>query len=60
MTTHYDIIPDIHADIDRLTQTLSTLGYVALGEVWGHPEGRIAAFLRDFIDLGLSFPASSA
>ncbi len=52
MTTHYDIIPDIHADIDRLTQTLSTLGYVAVGEVWGHPERRIAAFLGDFIDTG--------
>jgi hypothetical protein len=52
MTTHYDIIPDIHADIDRLTQTLSTLGYLSDGEVWGHPEGRIAAFLGDFIDMG--------
>jgi hypothetical protein len=52
MTTHYDIIPDIHADIDRLTQTLSTLGYVAHREGWGHPEGRVAAFLGDFIDMG--------
>lgn len=52
MMTHYDIIPDIHADIDRLTQTLSTLGYVAVGKVWGHPERRIAAFLGDFIDTG--------
>lgn len=52
MTTRYDIIPDIHADIDRLTQTLSTLGYVSDREVWGHPEGRIAAFLGDFIDMG--------
>lgn len=25
---HYDIIPDIHADIDRLTRTLLTFGYV--------------------------------
>jgi hypothetical protein len=52
MTTQYDIIPDIHADIDRLTQTLSTLGYLANREVWAHPEGRIAAFLGDFIDMG--------
>ncbi len=52
MTTHYDIIPDIHADIYRLTQTLSTLGYVSDGEIWVHPEGRIAAFLGDFIDMG--------
>ena len=52
MTTHYDIIPDIHADIDRLTQTLLSLGYVADHAVWAHPEGRIAAFLGDFIDMG--------
>jgi predicted MPP superfamily phosphohydrolase len=52
MTAHYDIIPDIHADIDRLTQTLSTLGYVEGRGTWGHPEGRIAAFLGDFIDMG--------
>ncbi|MFT4962140.1 MAG: hypothetical protein ACI92Z_003237, partial [Paracoccaceae bacterium] len=39
MTTHYDIIPDIHADIDRLTQTLSTLGYVEGCGTWAHPEG---------------------
>jgi len=52
MTTQYDIIPDIHADIDRLTQTLSTLGYLANREVWAHPEGRMAAFLGDFIDMG--------
>jgi len=52
MTAHYDIIPDIHGDIDRLTRTLSTLGYVANREVWTHPEGRIAAFLGDFIDMG--------
>ena len=57
MTTHYDIIPDIHVDIDRLTQTLSTLGYAATGEVWEHPERHIAAFLRDFIDIGLCLPA---
>ena len=52
MRVHYDIIPDIHADIERLTHTLSTLGYVAGRETWAHPEGRIAAFLGDFIDMG--------
>jgi hypothetical protein len=52
MTVHYDVIPDIHADIDRLKQTLSTLGYVAGRETWAHPEGRITAFLGDFIDMG--------
>lgn len=49
---HYDIIPDIHADIDRLTRTLLTLGYVPEGASWAHPEGRIAAFLGDFIHMG--------
>ena len=52
MTTQYDIIPDIHADIDRLTRTLLSLGYVADYAAWAHPEGRIVAFLGDFIDMG--------
>jgi len=52
MTTRYDIIPDIHADMDRLTQTLLSLDYVADHAAWAHPEGRIAAFLGDFIDMG--------
>lgn len=52
MTLQYDIIPDVHADIGRLTQTLTTLGYVANREAWAHPEWRIAAFLGDFINKG--------
>ena len=52
MTQAYDIIPDIHADIDRLTSTLESLCYVQGGASWVHPEGRIAAFLGDFIDMG--------
>lgn len=52
MMQTYDIIPDVHADIDRLTQTLLHLGYVPDGASWAHPEGRIAAFLGDFIDMG--------
>ncbi|MCZ4088749.1 metallophosphoesterase [Sinorhizobium psoraleae] len=47
-----DIIPDVHADIDRLTNTLSCLGYRQTQQSWVHPEGRIAAFLGDFIDMG--------
>lgn len=54
MTQYYDIIPDIHADIDRLTKTLSCLGYMPGGGSWSHPEGRIAAFVGDFIDMGRS------
>ncbi|MBC7736708.1 MAG: metallophosphoesterase [Candidatus Saccharibacteria bacterium] len=52
MTQLYDIIPDIHADIARLTQTLTRLGYLAGPKAWAHPEGRVAAFLGDFIDMG--------
>lgn len=52
MTQAYDVIPDIHADIDRLKSTLVSLGYVRGGGTWVHPEGRIAAFLGDFIDMG--------
>lgn len=52
MTQAYDVIPDIHADIDRLTSTLESLGYVPGSASWVHPEGRIAAFLGDFIDMG--------
>ncbi len=47
-----DIIPDIHADFGRLTKTLSHLGYQDAGECWAHPQGRVAAFLGDFIDMG--------
>lgn len=50
--TKLDIIPDIHADIDRLTRTLSHLGYRETDECWFHPEVRTAAFLGDFIDVG--------
>lgn len=52
--TGYDIIPDIHADIDRLVGTLDTLGYRRNADGWAHPQGRIAAFLGDFIDMGTS------
>ncbi len=53
MTTGYDIVPDVHADIGRLNRTLAALGYVAGRDgAWAHPEGRIAAFLGDFIDMG--------
>ena len=46
----YDIIPDLHADLGRLTRTLTALGYAPAGGVWQHPEGRAAAFLGDYID----------
>ncbi len=50
--SHIDVIPDIHADLDRLTKTLTYLGYRESASCWAHPEGRIVAFLGDFIDGG--------
>jgi hypothetical protein len=50
--TAYDIIPDIHGDLERLTATLSGLGYEPVGRSWRAPSGRQAAFLGDFIDAG--------
>ena len=34
--TPNDIIPDIHAGTDRLRKLLSTMRYVAVGQVWEH------------------------
>lgn len=47
-----DIIPDIHANLNRLTRTLSHLGYREADPSWMHADGRVAAFLGDFIDMG--------
>ena len=38
--------------MDRPTQSLLSLGYVADHMAWKHPEGPIAAFLGDIIDMG--------
>ena len=48
----YDVIPDIHGDIDRLEATLRALGWRQSARGWRPPEGRSAAFLGDFIDGG--------
>jgi hypothetical protein len=48
----YDVIPDIHGDIDRLAATLRALGWQQKARGWQPPEGRRAAFLGDFIDGG--------
>lgn len=47
-----DVIPDIHADMRRLVRTLTHLGYRDTDIGWQHPEGRVAAFLGDLIDMG--------
>ena len=44
MTTHYDIIPDIHADIDHLTQTLLSRRPRGLGTSGGTDRALAAVF----------------
>lgn len=55
--TPTDIIPDIHAGTDRLRKLLSIMRYVAVGQVWEHQQGRMAAFLRNFINMRSCLPA---
>lgn len=49
---HFDIIPDIHGDHDRLLRTLKALGWRRAEGTWQHPKNRRLAFLGDFIDGG--------
>jgi hypothetical protein len=39
----FDVIPNIHGDIERLQRTLAKLGYENLPEGWRHPDGRPGA-----------------
>jgi Calcineurin-like phosphoesterase len=49
----FDIIPDIHGQIDILTRLLAELGYRQVRSTWRHPNpARSALFLGDFIDRG--------
>ena len=48
----YDIIPDIHADLERLRKTLKRLNYTRSNGCYRHAEGRRAVFLGDLIDGG--------
>lgn len=48
----YDVVPDLHGDLDRLERTLHRLGYRQVGGRWTPPRGRKAAFLGDFIHGG--------
>lgn len=53
MSEQWDIIPDIHGHVFKLTGMLSKLGYVDINGAWRHPEpNRTAIFLGDFIDRG--------
>jgi hypothetical protein len=48
----YDIIGDIHGQIDKLEALLKKLGYRIKDGAYRNPEGRIAIFLGDLVDRG--------
>lgn len=48
----FDIIPDIHGDLNRLLGTLEALNYRMANGAHRHPDGRTAVFLGDLIDGG--------
>jgi hypothetical protein len=49
---NYDIIGDIHGQIDKLEALLKKLGYRVKDGAYRNPEGRIAIFLGDLVDRG--------
>lgn len=48
----YDIIGDIHGQLNKLEALLKKLGYRIKNGAYRHPEGRIAVFLGDLVDRG--------
>lgn len=49
----FDIIPDIHGQVDKLLERLTALGYSQKKGAWRHPDPeRVCVFLGDFIDRG--------
>jgi hypothetical protein len=49
----YDIIPDIHGQLEKLTGALKALGYSNTRGAWRHPDSnRRCIFLGDYIDRG--------
>lgn len=49
----YDIIPDIHGQVEKLKGALTTLGYRQTRGAWRHPDpNRKCIFLGDYIDRG--------
>ena len=54
----FDVIPDIHGQVHKLTARLLSLGYSKRGGAWRHTDPqRMCLFLGDFIDRG---PANGA
>lgn len=50
-TTHYDIIGDVHGQLDMLEALLAQLGYRKEQQGWQQP-GHVAVFVGDIIDKG--------
>jgi hypothetical protein len=48
----YDIVGDVHGQVEKLKALLNTLGYRIKDGAYRHPEGRMALFLGDLIDRG--------
>ena len=48
----YDIIGDVHGQVEKLNALLKKLGYQIKDRAYRHPEGRMALFLGDLIDRG--------
>ncbi len=48
----YDVIGDIHGQLEKLEGLLQALGYTKLGPAYRAPLGRKAVFLGDLIDRG--------
>jgi hypothetical protein len=49
---NYDIIGDIHGQIEKLEALLKKLGYRIKDGAYRNPEGRMAVFLGDLVDRG--------
>lgn len=49
---NYDIIGDVHGQIDKLEALLNKMGYRLKDGAYRSPEGRMAIFLGDLIDRG--------
>ena len=55
-TGPFDLIGDVHGCKRELDTLLLRLDYDFDGEVWSHPEGRLAVFLGDIVDRGPAVP----
>jgi Calcineurin-like phosphoesterase len=52
LNASYDVIGDVHGQVDKLEGLMLKMGYVAQGKSYRAPQGRQAVFLGDLIDRG--------